>query len=215
MVCYFFLRNSARAAAKSREKETPSLIAWIFAAFTSSPSMYTLIRPDFLSSMWVSYNLWRYLSIPYLDKMRQVCYTRSTSMRRTKIVEEMFVSVATAQERKKAEMLWDRGNKGSWTIFQLRVVKTYWDSNIRQKKVTSAPSNTSEPAPRFIKINHMGISRYERLWKQVSQARPPYRSMLVISKKEGDNFMKSLLLDTVGFLILAALVLMAGIVLTS
>jgi len=75
----------------------------------------------------------------------------------------MFVSVATAQERKKAEMLWDRGNKGSWTIFQLRVVKTYWDSNIRQKKVTPAPSNTSEPAPRFIKINYMGISRYERL----------------------------------------------------
>lgn len=77
-------------------------------------------------------------------------------MKKTVLLTEMFMDVATAMEKKKFEMLYAKNNKGSATVFALRVIKMYWDLYIAKKEQSS--TQFSSETEHSIKINSGGMS---------------------------------------------------------
>ncbi len=96
---------------------------------------------------------------------RQLDFTKPLGvffMRKTVILTEMFKDVATPSEMKKFELLYAKNNKGSATVFALRVIKVYWNVFIAHKdKAPSLPDH--DKGERTIKINHAGVSWHEKL----------------------------------------------------
>ncbi len=82
-------------------------------------------------------------------------------IKKTVLLTEMFLDVATPSEKRKFEFLYARSNKGSATVFALRTIKTYWDLHIFKK---DKPSSTlSDNGERTIRINSGGTSWLERI----------------------------------------------------
>lgn len=80
-------------------------------------------------------------------------------MKKTVLLTEMFMDVATASEKKKFEMLYASRNKGSATVFALRTIKVYWDLYIAKK---DKPSTLPDNSERTIKITYNSVSAYEK-----------------------------------------------------
>lgn len=77
----------------------------------------------------------------------------------------MFMDVATSSEVKKYDMLYAMKNKGSATVFALRVVKDHWDVMIAKRNtVTPLPDKEvieEQDTSHLIKFNYAGRSWYE------------------------------------------------------
>ena len=85
-------------------------------------------------------------------------------MKKTIIIESMFLDIATLSEKKKAQKIWDRGNKGSWTSYMLRTVKDHWDvlMSKENRPVKMPDLDRTSPAPRgMFRVNHNGQSWLE------------------------------------------------------
>lgn len=83
-------------------------------------------------------------------------------MKKTVLLTQMLMDVATPSEKKKFEGLYAKNNKGSATSYALRIVKTYWDLHIQKRQQAApTPQNDSVVPEGMLKINYGGRSWLE------------------------------------------------------
>ena len=84
-------------------------------------------------------------------------------MKKTVILTEMFLDVATPREKAKFEELYAKSNKGSATVLALRVVKDHWDLMLnKQEKKSITPLSDSSGQERFIRFSENGRQWLEK-----------------------------------------------------